>query len=511
MMKGRTLLQRAVAVFAASTALAVATSSGQLLCPRPAEIKVMTSGAFTAAYDRLVPQFVCATKHTVVTVYGASMGSAPGAIPNRLGRGECADVVILAAGALDDLVKNGKVVPGSRVDLARSGIGMVVRKGAPKPDISTVEALKRTLLAARSIAYSDSASGDYLSGKLFPRLGIAEQIKDRCKRVEKERVAAVVARGDAEIGFQQVSELLPVPGVDFVGPLPADAQQVTVFSAGVVIGAKEPDAARALIRFLASPAAAPVIEKTGLSPIALAGDGPPDGWRSLPLMKDGKVDPDWVQVGWGGFAVEGQSLRTECDEKGLGLLLYKREKFGDCQVRVVFKAKDAKSNSGVFVRIDAGILDRVNEKHAPASRDKNGKLTPESLKTFMTASEEERGPWYAVHRGYEVQICDASDPYHRTGAVYSLAKSAAAPAKTPPEWRTMVITLRGDLIEVDLDGKRVTTFDPAGKDVPADRKWFEPKREHRRPAAGYIGLQNHDPGDVVYFKEVSVRPLAKAK
>src|SRR5262249_30455875 len=154
----------------------------------------------------------------------------------------------------------------------------------------------------------------------------------------------------------------------------------------------------------------------------------PNGWRALPLIKAGKVDPGWVQVGWGNFVVEGDGLRTDCDARGLGLLLYRREKFGNCQIRVVYKAKDAHSNSGVFVRIDDGILAKLDEKHAAASRDQNGKLTPESLKTFLKASEEERGPWYAVHHGYEIQICDAADPHHRTGAVYSLAPAAAAPA-----------------------------------------------------------------------------------
>jgi hypothetical protein len=129
------------------------------------------------------------------------------------------------------------------------------------------------------------------------------------------------------------------------------------------------------------------------------------------------------------------------------------------------------------------------------------------LKKLMAASEEERGPWYAVHHGYEVQICDASDEYHRTGAIYSLAKAAPGPRRRPGEWTTMVITLQGNLVLVDIDGKRTTTFNPDGKDVPRDRKWYEPRREPKRPRSGYIGLQNHDPGDIVHFKEVSVRPL----
>lgn len=251
---------------------------------------------------------------------------------------------------------------------------------------------------------------------------------------------------------------------------------------------------------------------TGSGPAAGGDDPPADGWRVLPLIKDGKVDPAWVQIGYGGFAVEDGTLRTECDEKGLGLLLYRKEKFGDCQIRVVYRSKDAKSNSGVFVRIDDGILKKIDEKHAPARRDASGKLTEDSLRVFQDASEKELGPWYAVHHGYEVQICDgAGGKRGRTGAVYSLAESAALPDKPPAEWRVMVITLKGGRVLVDIDGKRVTTFDPDGKDVPADRQWFEPKREPRRPAAGYLGLQNHDPGDVVYFREVRVRPLAKGR
>jgi molybdate transport system substrate-binding protein len=231
------------------------------------EIKVMTSGGFTAAYNELTPEFERATQNKVVTAYGASLGGAPDSIPSRLQRGEPVDVVILAERALDDLIKQGKVVAGSRVDLVRSSIGMVVRAGAPKPDISTVDALRRALLEAKSIAYSASASGVYISTELFQRLGIADQVKGKSKRIESERVGTVVARGDAEIGFQQVSELLPIPGVDYVGPLPPEVQRVTVFSAGIATGAKEPDAAGALIKFFTSPAAAPTITKSGLEPV----------------------------------------------------------------------------------------------------------------------------------------------------------------------------------------------------------------------------------------------------
>jgi molybdate transport system substrate-binding protein len=228
----------------------------------------MTSGAFTAAFLELVTDFERATGRKVVTTFGGSMGSGPETIPNRLQRGEPADIVILAAPALDQLIAQGKVVAGSRVDLARSTIGMAVRKGAPKPDISTVGALKETLLRAKSVGYSASASGIYLSTELFQRLGIAEDVLPKSRNAQGQRVAALVARGDVEIGFQQVSELLPEPGIDYVGPLPAEVQRVTVFSAGVVVGASRSEEAKALVRFLASERAAPIIMKTGLEPAA---------------------------------------------------------------------------------------------------------------------------------------------------------------------------------------------------------------------------------------------------
>ncbi|MBI2996927.1 MAG: substrate-binding domain-containing protein, partial [Deltaproteobacteria bacterium] len=169
---------------------------------------------------------------------------------------------------LAELIKDGNVLAESRTPLARSAIGMAVRAGAPKPDISSVEALKRTLLQAKSIAYSVSVSGRYISTELLQRLGIADQVIGRCRRIEGERVGAVVARGEAEIGFQQISELLPVPGIEYVGPLPPEVQRVSMFSAGVAVAARDSDAARALIRFLASPEAIHAIKKSGLEPIA---------------------------------------------------------------------------------------------------------------------------------------------------------------------------------------------------------------------------------------------------
>jgi molybdate transport system substrate-binding protein len=232
-----------------------------------AEVRVMISGGLTAAYKALVPEFERTTGNKVVTAYGPSMGTTVNAIPVRLERGEAADVLIMVGYALGDLVKQGKVVVGSQVDLVKSPIGVAVKAGAPKPDISSADALKRSLLAAKSIAYSDSASGVYVSTEMFQRLGIADAMKDKAKKIPAEPVAGVVARGDAEIGFQQISEMLPVPGVDIVGQLPPDLQKITVFSAGIATGSKEPEAGKALIKFLASPAASAAIIKSGMEPI----------------------------------------------------------------------------------------------------------------------------------------------------------------------------------------------------------------------------------------------------
>ena len=159
------------------------------------------------------------------------------------------------------------MIADSRVDLVKSPIGVAVKSGAPKPDISSADAVKRALLAAKSVAYSDSASGVYISTEMIPRLGIAEEMKGKARAIPAEPVAQVVARGEAEIGFQQISELLPVAGIDMVGPLPAELQKITVFSAGIATVSKEPEAGKALIKFLGSPAATAAIVKSGLEPI----------------------------------------------------------------------------------------------------------------------------------------------------------------------------------------------------------------------------------------------------
>ena len=233
-----------------------------------ADIRVMISGGFSAAYRELVPEFERQTHDKVITVAGPSMGDTPQAIPNRLQRGEEADALIMVGEALDQLVSEGKVSANSRVPLALSPIGIAVRAGAPKPDISTVDALRQTLLNARSVAYSDSASGVYVGRTLYARLGIAAQMKDKSRMIPAEPVAAVVARGEAEIGFQQISELLPVQGITLVGPIPDEVQKITPFTGGIPNSAKNAEGGRALLQFLSSAQAAPVVQRTGLTPAA---------------------------------------------------------------------------------------------------------------------------------------------------------------------------------------------------------------------------------------------------
>jgi len=235
-----------------------------------AEVHVMISAGFYQVYAELGPAFERASGHRLITTRGPSMGDSPEAIPTRLARGETADVVILDGGSADELAKRGLVRGNSKVDFALSQIGMVVRAGAAKPDIGSVEAFRRMLLAVKSLGYSDSGSGTYLSTILFAKLGVADQVAGKSRKVRGppsgEPVAAVVARGEVEIGFQQVSELMHVPGVTFVGPIPAELQPGFSFVGAITSAARQPDAALALIRFLASPEAASTILKNGLTP-----------------------------------------------------------------------------------------------------------------------------------------------------------------------------------------------------------------------------------------------------
>ncbi len=226
-----------------------------------AEIQVIASVAFREVYLELVPQFEQMHKHKVV----ASFSSSPD-IMKRAKAGESADLFILASGSVDELIKLGRIVPGSRVDLAKSGMGIAVHTGAPKPDISSSDAVKRALLAAKSIGYSSGTSGAYIT-ELFQQMGIADELKPKLRQAPLGvPVGELIARGEVEIGFHQMSELLPVAGIDILGPLPADIQQFTVYSAGVSIGAKTPDAAKELAKFLTAPGTVPLIRKKGMEP-----------------------------------------------------------------------------------------------------------------------------------------------------------------------------------------------------------------------------------------------------
>jgi len=225
-----------------------------------AEIRVLSTQATEQAYRELVPQFEKASGHKVTTVFTGTLDA-----NKRLAAGETCDLLIMSAPSINEHIKAGKVMPGSRVDLAKSGVGVGVKAGAPKPDISTTEALKKTLLA-KSIGYSTGASGIYMIG-VFQRMGIADEIKGKLKQTPTGVfVGSIIARGEAEIGFQQVSELSHFAGVDYVGPLPADIQQLTTFSSGIIAGAKAADAANALVKFITAPAAAAAFKKRGMEP-----------------------------------------------------------------------------------------------------------------------------------------------------------------------------------------------------------------------------------------------------
>ena len=225
-----------------------------------AEIKVMSSLAIREAYLELVPRFEKQSRHKVATEWVGMVD-----IKKRLLAGELVDLVSGSAAAVDELIQARKLAPG-RMDLASSSVAVAVRAGAARPDIRSSEALKRSLLAAKSIGYSSGPSGVYLA-ELFKRMGIAEQVKAKISQTPPGTpVGPLIARGEVEIGFQQLSELLPTKGIDIIGPLPPELQLVTMFSAGMHVDAKQAQAAKALVRFLTSSAAAPVMREKGLDP-----------------------------------------------------------------------------------------------------------------------------------------------------------------------------------------------------------------------------------------------------
>ena len=248
-------------ISALTTLMTAGMVIGTTTTARAADIKVMASAAVKPAVLELIPAFEKASGHKVTAIWAGTE-----AITKRIGGGEVADVVLIAAPNVDKLISEGRLIAGSRTDVAKSGIGVALRAGLPKPDISSGDAVKEAVLAANSVAYSSGPSGFYVAD-LFKKMGIADRIKDKVKQTPSGvQVGEVVARGEADLGFQQVSELLHVEGIDYLGPLPADIQHITVFSAGLHTAATAPDAARALVKFLTAPEAAPIIRKSGMEP-----------------------------------------------------------------------------------------------------------------------------------------------------------------------------------------------------------------------------------------------------
>jgi molybdate transport system substrate-binding protein len=234
--------------------------------PSMAQLKVLISGGFSSAYRQVLPEFERTTGIAVRTGSGASQGTGAQTIAAQLQRGVPADVVILSREGLADLIAAGRIIAGTDVDLARVPLGAAVPAGAPKPDVSTVEALKQTLLNAKTVVVPGSTSGIYLTTRVFPQLGIADRIA--VKVTERgSQAASTVAAGDADIVIQPVSELMNVPGIEVVGRLPNEVQLVQTFAAAIVAGSNERDAGRRLIEFLASERTTAAIEKNGMDPV----------------------------------------------------------------------------------------------------------------------------------------------------------------------------------------------------------------------------------------------------
>lgn len=251
------------------TAITLAVSSLFVTSLAAAEdIRVISSGGFAQAYKNLAFAYEKSSSDKLISGWGPSMGTTANAIPVRMARGENIDVVIMVGDSLDTLMKEGKLVAGSKVVLANSLIACAVKTGNAKPDISTVDGLKQAFLQARTVAYSDSASGEYIKHQLMKKLGIAEQMQGKAAQIPATPVGEIIAHGEADFGCQQRSELLPVAGIDIVGLLPQEVQLSTPFSAAIVSGSKVQKNAQALLDFLSSEKNADVIAETGLEPVA---------------------------------------------------------------------------------------------------------------------------------------------------------------------------------------------------------------------------------------------------
>jgi molybdate transport system substrate-binding protein len=229
-----------------------------------ADIKVLTAGAFKQVVVALAPEFEKQTGHKL-----AIENETVGALVKKIEGGEAFDVTFLSPGAVDDLIKKGKIADGSRTNIARVGVGVMVREGEPKPDIGTVDAFKQAVLGAKTVAYIDPASGGssgiYVA-KLFEQLGIADQVKPKAKLKQGGHVADLIVSGEAELGIHQISEIVPVKGVTLIGPLPKEIQNYTTYAAGVASAAKDKDAATALVKFLSGPRTAEILKSKGMEP-----------------------------------------------------------------------------------------------------------------------------------------------------------------------------------------------------------------------------------------------------
>lgn len=233
-----------------------------------ADIRVVSSGGFAAAYKALAPEFEKQTGNKLISEWGPSMGNTKNAIPLRLERGEDIDIVIMVGKSLDELMAQGKLVLGSKVVLANSPIACAVKQGAKKPDISTVEKFKKTLLDVKSIAYSDSASGEYIKNELMDKLGIKSQVQGKARQIPETPVGEIIAKGEAEFGCQQRSELKPIKGIEIIGLIPSEVQLISEFSAAIVASSVRQNEARSLLTFISSPKNAHIIEDTGLQPVS---------------------------------------------------------------------------------------------------------------------------------------------------------------------------------------------------------------------------------------------------
>ncbi len=470
-------------------------------------VVVLASGAFTAPYRDAAPWFEKSTPHELVSVSGASTGGAPDSIPARLARNEPADVVIVSSQALDALIAAGEVEAGSRVDLVLSRIGMAVRAGAPKPDIGSVDALVRTLNAARSFAYSASVSGAYLSGELLPRLGLADDVKARGQRVEGERVGDVVARGDAELGFQQISELLPIAGIDYVGALPDEAQRVSTFSAGIAVGSRSPNAARELIAFLASPALGPVVEKYGLEQIGATAQD----WRTLfngrdldgwtPKIRGHELGDNYAST----FRVTDGLLTVAYDgyttfAESFGHLFF-AEPFSRYRLRVEYRfvgaqAPDAPAwaarNSGVMVH---------SQPSATMLRDQDFPISIEVQFLGGLGDGKPRPTGNVCSPGTRVVYQDAPDTAH--------CIQAAAPTIDGDRWVTADVLVDGsERIVHYIDGTPVIEYGGLSYGG-ANVNGFSPdaKPDGRPLASGFIALQSES--HPIQFRRVELLDLSR--